>query len=877
MKVNPESLAGVSSRHPWRTLAAWLVLLVAMGMVSATLLSGVLTDDVEFTNNPDSIRAQDVIDAKFSAGVPKDIEFLVVSSPTVRTWDPAYPAFVQRLKRSIERLGPGVVDGSVSTFVDADAQAAQLFAPDGHGVFVVTQLSRDGRPLLQAIGRAAAAAAPAGFTASVVPAEQPPALGADTSATPGANPPELVVGVSSPDVTTLVPSFAAATKQVQIAITRAAGSALATPPVSGFDAQAQARSLVSADSRTTLVGVPVADINEDVVRELRSVATKASGGAYQVQVAGQAALFADMMKLAEDDMRKSESIGLAVALLVLIVVFAAVLAAVLPIVMGLFAIAVALGLVTLIGELYQLNMFVENILTMVGLAVGIDYSLFIVSRYREERKKGFDKLEAIRRSGATANRAVFFSGTTVVLALCGMLIIPISIFKSLAAGAIVVTIVSIAASMTLLPAILSLLGDRINWPRLARRARVDSAHDPQGGLWDRLTRSVMARPVIYLLASVLILGGLGGFYFQLHRGTNQSVSQLPPEFPSRQAFLTLVREFNAGGMTNPARIIVTGRVDAPAVQRAIAALREAIPEDPAFSSVTTVEPAQDGSAYMISAFFRGDPFRDAAYQSIRDLRSTIVPDAFRGMSGVSVLVGGDTALNTDYLKIANDYQWIVVAFVLTLSLLLLTVVFRSIVVPLKAIVMNLLSVGAAYGAVTLVFQKGVGIGFFNALGFSFKKAEAIEAWLPLFLFSILFGLSMDYHVFLLTRIREEYDKTNDNTEAVAYGLRTTAGIITGAALIMVAVFVSFAAGRMGQFQQMGFGLAVAVFLDATIVRTLLVPASMRLLGDINWYLPRWLAWLPQLHVEGGEEPVTLPETATYEPPVVPKRERAPKG
>ena len=227
------------------------------------------------------------------------------------------------------------------------------------------------------------------------------------------------------------------------------------------------------------------------------------------------------------------------------------------------------------------------------------------------------------------------------------------------------------------------------------------------------------------------------------------------------------------------------------------------------------------------------------------------------------LVGGNPAFFTDFLDTVGRYQWIVLVFVLGLSFVLLTVVFRSIVLPLKAIIMNLLSVGAAYGALTLVFQKGVGIGFFNALGFQFQKTPAIEAWLPLFLFSVLFGLSMDYHVFLLTRIREEYDKTHDNTEAVAYGLRTTAGIITGAALIMVAVFGGFAAGRLGPLQQMGFGLAVAVFMDATIVRTLLVPAAMRLLGDVNWYLPSWLQWLPQIHVEGHEptmEPVRVPES-----------------
>jgi RND superfamily putative drug exporter len=871
MRINPETLATSSSRHPWRTLATWLVLIVAMGLVSGALLGGVLTDDVHFTNNPESVRAQAVIDAKFAAGVPKDTEFLVVSSATQQTTDPGFQDFVQRLKASTERLGPDVVSGPVVTYVDAGRQARLLFSSDGHGVLVLVQLTSDRLSLVQRIAGRVTLAVPLGFTAHTLSQQELARLSPDASAAFGANPPEMVIDVSSSDVPTTDPVFAAATKQVQIAVVRTAGRALEAQPASGLDLAARAQSLVSSDGHTTLVDVPIAKMSVDLVARLRDVAARASIGGFKVQVAGQAALYADMMKLAEEDMRKSESIGLAFALVVLIVVFASVVAAVVPIVMGLFAIAVALGLVALIGQVFNFNMFVENIVTMIGLAVGIDYSLFIVSRYREERKKGFEKLESIRRSGATANRAVFFSGSTVVLALCGMLIIPVSIFRSLAAGAIVVTLVSIAASMTLLPAILSLLGDRINWPRLARRARVDASHDPQGGFWDRVTRSVMGRPVIYLLASVLVLGGLGAYYFQLHRGTNQSVSQLPPEFPSRQAFLTLVREFNAGGVTDPARIVITGNVETPQAQHAIAALRAAIAEDPSFSNVTTLEPADDGSAYLVSAYFRGDPSEDSSFQAVRDLRSSIVPKAFAGTSGVTALVGGNTAFYTDFLKIADDYQLIVLAFVLTLSFVLLTVVFRSIVVPIKAIIMNLLSVGAAYGAVTLVFQKGAGIGFFNAIGFSFKRTDAIEAWLPLFLFSILFGLSMDYHVFLLTRIREEYDKTSDNTEAVAYGLRTTAGIITGAALIMVAVFIAFAAGRMGQFQQMGFGLAVAVFLDATIVRTILVPASMRLLGDINWYLPRWLQWLPRLRVEGGEGPQVL-QTAPFEPPAVPARE-----
>ena len=747
MKLSPESLARASSRHPWRTLGVWLVVIIAAGMLSSAMLSGVLNQDIAFTNKPESVKAQDILDARFTVGGNKadSTEFFVIQSKSLTVDDPQYRALVTDLKGQIAALDGSTLVGQPTTYYD------------------VAQHSKE-----------------------------------------------------------------------------------------------QAAGLVSKDRRTTLISVGLKKTSNENIQKLRTIADRNEANGFTVQVAGQGTLEADFTKIAEEDLRKGESIGIGIALIVLIVVFAAVVAAITPIVMALFAIAIALGLVTLIGQLFEFNLFVTNMVTMIGLAVGIDYSLFIVSRYREERKKGFDKLEAIGGAGATANRAVFFSGLTVVLALLGMFIIPTTIFRALAGGAILVTLASLAASMTLLPAILALLGDRINWPRLSKRARVDSSYDPRGGVWDRLTRGVMARPVVFLIASLLVLGGLGSFYFQLHRGTSQNVSQLSDDFPSKQAFLTLEREFS-GGQTDPTRIVITGDVSSASVQAAVVNLRQAIAQTDAFAPRTDVITSKDGTAIEVDAFFKRDPSNETAFQGIRDLRSTIVPAAFKGVSGTEVLVGGNTAFFTDFLDVANRYQWVVLAFVLGLSFILLTVVFRSIVVPVTAIIMNLLSVAAAYGAVTLVFQKGFGIGFSNAIGFQFQKAEAIEAWLPLFLFSILFGLSMDYHVFLLSRIREEYDKTGDNTEAVAYGLRTTAGIITGAALIMVAVFTGFAAGRLGPLQQMGFGLAVAVFIDATIVRTLLVPATMRLLGKRNWYLPQWLQWLPQVHVEGREPSVRIIE------------------
>jgi RND superfamily putative drug exporter len=739
VKLSPESLARASSRHPWRTIAVWVVVIAGMGFVTSRLLGDVLTQEFEFTNEPESVRAQDVIDQKFSGGVEvASTEFFIVQSENLTVEDPLFEEAVQGVQQEIAALDGEILAGQPITYYDLIEEAPE-----------------------------------------------------------------------------------------------------------------QAGGLVSTDGRATLIPVDIKDDELSTIEELRSVGDEARPDGFTVQVAGQGVMFADFTEMAEEDLRRGETIGIGIALIILIVVFAAIVAAVVPIVMAVFAIAVALGLVSLIGQAVEFNLFVTNMVTMIGLAVGIDYSLFIVSRYREERKKGFDKLEAIGASGATANRAVFFSGLTVVLALLGMFIVPASIFRSLAAGAILVTLASLAASMTLLPAILGLLGDRVNWPRLARRARIDSDHDPKGGFWDRVTRRVMARPIVYLIIAVGMLGGLGSFYFQLNQGTSQNVSQLPDEFQSKQAFLTLEREFT-GGVTDPARIIITGEVESSSAQAAIDDLRQAIAETDVFAPTTEVVPSPDGTAVEVDAFFKGDPSNEAAFEGIRDLRSEAVPAAFDGVDGVEVLVGGNTAFFTDFLEVADRYQPIVLAFVLGLSFILLTVVFRSIVVPVKAIIMNLLSVGAAYGAVTLVFQEGVGIGFFNSLGFQFQQAEGIEPWLPLFLFSVLFGLSMDYHVFLLSRIREEYDKTHDNTEAVAYGLRTTAGIITGAALIMVAVFIGFAAGRLGPLQQMGFGLAVAVLMDATIVRSLLVPASMRLLGHWNWYLPRWLQWLPQVRVEGRE-------------------------
>jgi uncharacterized membrane protein YdfJ with MMPL/SSD domain len=355
------------------------------------------------------------------------------------------------------------------------------------------------------------------------------------------------------------------------------------------------------------------------------------------------------------------------------------------------------------------------------------------------------------------------------------------------------------------------------------------------------------------------------------------VSTLPDDLGAKRAFVLLEENFS-GGLAEPAQVVIDGDVNSPEVQTALGDLQDAIAADDRFGPPGELAVDQAGDLAALPVPLSGDIFEDDSVQALRDLRGQYIPAAFDGVDA-NVLVGGETAFNVDHFDMTDRYMPIVFTLVLGLSFVLLTVVFRSLVLPVKAILLNLLSVGAAYGMVVMFFQEGVGPGFVKdiAEALNFRQVQAVEAWLPLMMFAILFGLSMDYHVFLLSRIRERFDFTKNNTESVAFGLRTTGGLITGAALIMVAVFAGFAAGRLAPLQQMGFGLAVAVFLDATIVRSVLVPSSMKLLGNLNWYIPRWLEWLPKLRVEGREaERETTLVALEAEPVGAPDGQRQPR-
>ena len=616
---------------------------------------------------------------------------------------------------------------------------------------------------------------------------------------------------------------------------------------------------VSETGRSTLLPVTLAGIDHTSVGEhaellVDTVKSVEAPDGFEALVAGPSTLENDFIRLAEEGLQQGESVGLAVALVVLVFVFGAVLAGLIPIILAVMAIVIALGAAALFGLVFDLPFFIANITTMIGLAVGIDYSLFTVSRYREERATGLDKLDAITHAGATASRAVFFSGLTVVVALTGMLLLPNTIYRSIGLGAILVVIIAVAASLTLLPAVLALMGDKIDALRI--RGRRSGAQQRRGRFWDRITGTVMRRPVVSLLvaAGTLVIAAVP--YLRIDEGFS-GVSTLPDEAESKQAFLILEREFS-GGLGSPVEIVIDGDITA-SVTASIEHMQAALAADPSFGP-STVEVSESSDLALISTPLSGDIAGNDALDAIRELRATLVPQVFDDVP-VEVLVGGDTAYNLDYLDQTTRYTPIVFLLVLGLSFVLLTVAFRSLVIPAKAIAMNLLSVGAAFGLLVLFFQRGVGPEIFKDIAgwLGFGQVEAIEAGLPLFIFAILFGLSMDYHVFLLSRIRERFDHTGDNTESVAYGLRTTGALITGAAAIMVAVFAGFAAGPLVGLQQMGFGLAVAVALDATIVRTVLVPATMKLLGNRNWYLPSWLEWLPEVHIEGVATPEVVAE------------------
>jgi RND superfamily putative drug exporter len=606
-----------------------------------------------------------------------------------------------------------------------------------------------------------------------------------------------------------------------------------------------ASAAVSPDRHSALISLLIR--SDSGAAPVEKVVEEANGGAFEVGITGYRSANHDFGQQSQKDLETGElAFGLPAALIVLVLVFGAVVAGLVPVLMAVLSIIVALGLVALLSLGFELSVFIVNMLTGMGLALGIDYSLFVVSRYREERRRGFAKDDAIALAGATASRAVLFSGSTFVVALIGMFIVPTSIMRSLALGAILVGIVSVAAALTLLPALLSVVGDRVDSLRVPILGRnLGRTGAGEGRFWRRIVDGVLRRPALWLAVAVAGMLAAASPIFGLHIGAN-GVSTLPSNLPSKQGHVLLQRTFPVQN-PEPVRVVAVGGGAKTSLDMIL--LKSDLNADPAFGHGVIQSSRAALRTVLLTVPLRGDSVGNEAVAAVRHLRSQVIPSVFAD-SGAKVYVGGITAENVDYFDAVTNPTPYVLLFVLGLSFVLLTIAFRSIVVALVSVLLNLLSVGAAYGLLTLVFLYGDGASLFG-----FQHTHVIDAWVPLFLFSVLFGLSMDYQVFLMSRIKERYDLSGSTHDAVSGGVASTARIITGAALIIVVVFAGFAAGKLVMFQQMGFGVAVALLLDATVIRSVVLPSMLGLLDRRSWYLPRWLDWLPHVEVE---RPVASP-------------------
>lgn len=599
---------------------------------------------------------------------------------------------------------------------------------------------------------------------------------------------------------------------------------------------------VSASGHTALLTAVVSpDAPAGLGHDINQTLARLSNDTVGTYAYGETSAEAAFNEMAEQGMVKGEMIGVGAALLILVVVFGALLASGIPLVVGGVSIVAAVGATALIGQIFDLSFFIVNMITMMGLALGIDYSLVIVQRFREELGNGKVVKDAVAIAGDTASRAVFFSGMTVLISLAGMLVVPFTVMVSLGTGAMIVAVMAVLSALTLLPALLALLGHRVNVGRLPF---THPGAEPR--LWRAIARGVMRRPLVGVVAGFTVLIALAIPALSM-RMTFSSTESLPDDLPYKQAVETLSSEFGYGDTTTS--VVIT---DAANAHSQVDALVAAIEADAAYAE-TTVQWV--GDTAFIDTKDTLDAASPEAEKAERDLHDRIVPEALEG-TGATAYVGGEVAGLVDFNQVMNDAAPWVALIVLGSSFVLLLITFRSLVVAGTAVILNAASTAAAYGVLVAVFQWG---WLADALGM--PVTGGVIPWLPVFLFAVLFGLSMDYHVFLLSRIKERYSATGQVRDAIEFGLSRTGSLITGAALIMVAVFTGFALGDMPEFSQMGLGLAVAVLLDATVIRTILVPSLMTLLGERNWYLPKALSWLPAVHIERAGHQVIEKEDA----------------
>jgi uncharacterized membrane protein YdfJ with MMPL/SSD domain len=551
-----------------------------------------------------------------------------------------------------------------------------------------------------------------------------------------------------------------------------------------------------------------------------------------------------------DDLKKAGIISLPVTLIILLVVFGAVVAAGIPLLLALSAIVAAFGLVALPSSFIPIDEVVYELILLIGLAVGVDYSMFYLKREREERAAGRSEEAALEAAAATSGRSVLISGLTVIIAMAGMFFAGVQGMSAFASGTIIVVAVAMLGSLTVLPAVLSKLGDRVERGRVPFVGRF-RRYEAGGGFWCATVNRVLRRPVISLVLAGGLLLALAVPALGL-RTVQPGIETYPQSLPSIQTYNKIEAAFP--GSEIPAAVVVKApSVAAPEVREAIAELERRALATGQLHEPVTVDVNAAGTVAAIAIPLDGKGTDSASEAALATLRDDVIPATVGGLPDAEVAVTGFTAETKDFNDKLKSVAPIVFGFVLLLAFLLMLVAFRSLVIAAKAIVLNLISIAAAYGVLVLIFQHGFGKGILG-----FESTAGIDSFLPIFMFVILFGLSMDYHVFILSRIREAYDRGMSTDRAVAHGISTTAGVVTSAAIVMVCVFAVFATLSMLIFKQFGVGLAAAILIDATLVRAVLLPATMKLLGDWNWYLPKWLEWLPHLEYDRPTEKVEAP-------------------
>ncbi|HEX4279818.1 MAG TPA: MMPL family transporter [Solirubrobacteraceae bacterium] len=618
----------------------------------------------------------------------------------------------------------------------------------------------------------------------------------------------------SDTLTTSSPAFAAATDQAATRIHEALGG--------------PARVAISRDRHAAL-------ITAQITRPFDLPRLQASISAVGTAHPGVSAMAVDPTSGGGNDLHRAEQLSIPITLLVLLISFGALVAALVPVLLAATAVIAAFGLLGPISQVFPLDDSVKTVMLLIGMAVGVDYALFYVIRSREERLRGASTREALERTSRTSGRSVLIAGTTVAIAMAGMFVVGSDILNGIAAGTIVVVACAVAGSVTVLPALLQLLGPRIDQGRIPFLPQLATAGESR--FWAGVVSRVMRRPVLAMCLSAGLLVALAIPALGMHvakpssaalssASQSELAAKVTGEFPSTSSPAILVATWPAretGAMRQ-----AVGHLETLAASKGLA--------HPPFAAGL----GPDGRSLALGLPLAGFGDNAASRNAVKTLRNVLVPETLGRVPGAQTAVTGDTAQDIDFTGQMRHGIPYVVAFVLALAFVLLLVSFRSIVVPIKAIVLNLMSVGASYGVLVLVFQHHWAQG---VLGF--RSDGAIISWLPLFLFVILFGLSMDYHVFILSRVREGVDSGMSTDEALRYGIARTAGVVSAAALVMVGVFSLFGTASALDLKEAGVGLAVAVLLDATVVRGVLLPATMKLLGERNWYLPGFLSWLPR--------------------------------